>query len=129
MASSFGSTGVCFYGLKQSDLTGSGACQYGEGVGILTIIVAIVMLVFDVLEVMRKLESFQKHIFTADAVVSGLLAFLWFVGFLYLTVQWANTDKVAGDVEVLPFSKSAAESAIAFSFFSMVAWVRHLSYS
>eukprot|EP00118_Oscarella_pearsei_P015327 m.137679 g.137679 ORF g.137679 m.137679 type:complete len:174 (+) comp38226_c0_seq3:426-947(+) len=122
VTTSFGPVGVCYYGLTITNVNGSGACQYGEGVGVLAIIVALVLLAFDVLEMMQKLESWRKHIAYVDAATSGLLGFLWFVGFIYLVVQWSQTENVINEGAKL-FSNSAAEAVIAFTFFSLVVWV------
>lgn len=49
----------------------------------------------------------------------GLWCFLWFVGFCYLTDKWrTSTDKDADG-----YGRDDNQAAIAFSFFSIIAWV------
>lgn len=52
---------------------------------------------------------------------AGLWAFLWFVGFCFLANQWSRTSP-----NELPLEQAsdAARAAIAFSFFSILTWVR-----
>lgn len=52
------------------------------------------------------------------ALSPGLWTFLWFVGFCFLTNQWAATQP--GDVLV---GADSARAAITFSFFSIFSWV------
>lgn len=49
---------------------------------------------------------------------AGLWTFLWFIGFCFLTNQWAWTP--AGDVHI---GADSARAAITFSFFSVFSWV------
>lgn len=49
---------------------------------------------------------------------AGLWTFLWFIGFCFLTNQWAWTQ--AKDVHV---GADSARAAITFSFFSIFSWV------
>ena len=52
------------------------------------------------------------------AFAPALCTFLWFVGFCFLTNQWAATKK--NDVRV---EADSARAAITFSFFSIFSWV------
>lgn len=51
----------------------------------------------------------------------ALWTFLWFVGFCFLTSQWAATKPA--DVLV---GADSARAAITFSFFSIFSWVSRL---
>lgn len=55
----------------------------------------------------------------APVLSPALWTFLWFVGFCFLTNQWAATSP--DDVLV---GADSARAAIAFSFFSIFSWVR-----
>lgn len=53
---------------------------------------------------------------------AGLWTFLWFVGFCFLTNQWAWTQ--ANDVHI---GADSARAAITFSFFSIFSWVSEVA--
>lgn len=51
---------------------------------------------------------------------TGIWTFLWFICFCFLANQWSKTDVGVGVVS------DAARAVVAFSFFSIVSWVRPL---
>ena len=57
-------------------------------------------------------------------VDTGLWTFFWFVGFCYLTDKWRNSK-----VQNKGYGDSAAEAAIAFSFFSILSFVSRIKSS
>lgn len=60
----------------------------------------------------------RKHYVLADLGFSGFWAFLYFVGFCYLTNRWSNSETPEGGYGV-----NNLQAAITFSFFSIFTWV------
>lgn len=60
----------------------------------------------------------RKHYVLADLGFSALWAFLFFVGFCYLTSQWGKAADPPGGYGV-----NNVQAAIVFSFFSIFTWV------
>lgn len=65
-------------------------------------------------------ESSRGARLTRLPIHSGFWSFLWFVGFCFLTNQWQRTAPGPGTTQ----AGDAARAAIAFSFFSILSWVR-----
>lgn len=124
------------------------ACSYGIGIGVIAFLACVVMLVIDANFPQISNANQRKIIVLGDLVFSGEFHFsrtvqnsgsltaneqlcvnvfrcgtaawtlLWFICFCVLANQWAQTSaKFAG-------SHDAARAVIAFSFFSIITWVR-----
>lgn len=97
-----------------------GACSFGTTIGVLGFLICVAFLVID-----ARFDSFsnintRKRAVVIDMGLSGVYAGLWFITFCYLADAWRKTDdnvKAIADV-------SSINTAIAFSFFSIVTWVR-----
>ncbi|GCB60443.1 synaptogyrin-3a [Scyliorhinus torazame] len=95
------------------------ACNYGIAIGIIAFFGCILFLTLDIYFPQISSVKDRKHVVLGDLGFSGLWTFLWFVGFCFLVNQWQMTS--IGD---LPLNQGAdaARAAIAFSFFSILAW-------
>lgn len=98
----------------------SSACNYGIAIGVIAFIACLIFLALDYfMDAITNMEV-KKYIYLGDLLFSGLWAFLWFVGFCYLTDKWRKqNDKGHYSSHV----KNNAQAAIAFSFFSILSWV------
>lgn len=72
----------------------------------------------------RSISFFFVHVtlsFSLLLLFAGFWAFLYFVSFCFLANQWSRTT-----ADELPLNQGAdaARAAIAFSFFSIITWVR-----
>lgn len=94
----------------------SNACDYGIGVGVLAFLASMGFLVGEYLFEQMSSVKTRKHFVLLDLGFSGFWAFLYFVGFCYLTNAW-NKTKTTPEHGV-----NNAQSAIAFSFFSIFTW-------
>ncbi|XP_029454982.1 synaptogyrin-2 [Rhinatrema bivittatum] len=92
------------------------ACNYGIGIGILALLGCIFFLVLDIYFPQISNATDRKYIVLADLGFSAIWAFLWFVGFCFLTNQWSSTTFS------VPIGGSSAKASIAFSFFSIFTW-------
>jgi hypothetical protein len=120
----------CVLGLKESDEDGDmNACNYGIGVGVLTVIIVLVFIALDIMSL--RTEAFvNKSIFNiADLVSCGILSLLWLVGFIYILDKWDDSGpKHAvffrhGSRELkLEDKEEAVEAAIAFCFIGAIIW-------
>ncbi|XP_054077505.1 synaptogyrin-2 [Rissa tridactyla] len=93
------------------------ACRYGIGIGILAFLACIFFFMVDIYFPQISNATDRKYLVLADLGFSGLWTFLWFIGFCFLTNQWAWTP--AGDVHI---GADSARAAITFSFFSVFSW-------
>jgi len=57
--------------------------------------------------------------------VSGLWCFLWFIGFCYMTNQWAKTPAITKS-HIFATARNDVQAALAFSFFSTISWVSYM---
>lgn len=123
------------------------ACNYGVGIGVLAFMACIVMLVIDANfpqisnAKQRKIIVIGDLVFSGEGTVSHLSppkcfpphvfsrywwfhcwtavwTLLWFICFCVLANQWAHTPATFHG------SHDAARSVVAFSFFSIITWVR-----
>ncbi|NWT45885.1 SNG2 protein, partial [Chroicocephalus maculipennis] len=94
------------------------ACRYGIGIGILAFLACIFFFMVDIYFPQISNATDRKYLVLADLGFSGLWTFLWFIGFCFLTNQWAWTP--AGEVHI---GADSARAAITFSFFSVFSWV------
>ncbi|RXG60367.1 Synaptogyrin-2 [Armadillidium vulgare] len=93
------------------------ACNYGVGISVIAFLASIGFIVGEYLfEQMPSIKT-RKHYVLGDLGFSGFWAFLFFVGFCYLTNQWNKTEEIAGGIGV-----NNMQAAIAFSFFSIFTW-------
>ena len=97
----------------------SDACHYGVGIGVIAFLGCIAFLAIEVQFDTINNPDTKKYIVLADIVFSALWCFLWFVGFCFLADMWRRQDKGS----FLPWQVNNCQAAIAFSFFSIIAWV------
>ncbi|XP_075418406.1 synaptogyrin-2 isoform X1 [Tenrec ecaudatus] len=93
------------------------ACRYGGAVGVLAFLACAAFFVVDVYFPQISNATDRKYLVVGDLLFSALWTFLWFVGFCFLTNQWAATNPK--DVLV---GADSPRAAIAFSFFSIFSW-------
>ncbi|XP_075792769.1 synaptogyrin-1 isoform X2 [Pelodiscus sinensis] len=111
------------------------ACNYGITVGVLAFFSCLLYLALDVYFPQISSVKDRKKAVLSDIGVSAFWAFLWFVGFCFLTNQWQVSKP---ENNPLNEGVDAARAAITFSFFSIFTWVliqtekcaalRHLQY-
>ncbi|KGL77667.1 Synaptogyrin-3, partial [Tinamus guttatus] len=104
------------------------ACSYGIAVGIIAFFSCIFFFVVDLYFQQISSVKDRKRAVLMDLSSSGrpgllgakgILSFLWFVAFCFLANQWQRTTMSKGVSQ----GADAARAAIAFSFFSIIAWV------
>ncbi|XP_067403267.1 synaptogyrin-2 [Emydura macquarii macquarii] len=93
------------------------ACRYGISIGVLGFLACVVFFVADVYFPQISSATDRKYLVMADLGFSALWTVLWFIGFCFLTNQWART--LPSEVYV---GADSARAAIAFSFFSIFSW-------
>ena len=105
---------VCYYNFNND------ACNYGIAIGVIAFIDCLAFLVVDVMFDQQSNAQVRKYMVVADFIFSVMWSIMWFVGFCFLTDMWRRTDRglLSGD------TINNAQAAIAFSFFSIVIWVR-----
>lgn len=94
------------------------ACNYGVGISVIAFLASMAFLAGEYLFEQMSSVKTRKHYVLGDLAFSGFWAFLYFVCFWYLASQWNSAPPPAGGYGV-----SNARAAIAFSFFSIFAWV------
>lgn len=92
------------------------ACRYGIGIGFLAFLGCIVFFIIDIYFPQLSSATDRRYVVLADLGFSCFWCFLWFVGFCFLTHEWAITEFNA--IMIV----SGAQAAIAFSFFSILSW-------
>ncbi|XP_015516603.1 synaptogyrin [Neodiprion pinetum] len=102
---------VCLYN------NDTNACNYGVGIGVLAFLGSIGFLAGEYLFEQMSSVKTRKHYVLLDLGISGFWAFLYFVGFCYLTNAWGQSEKPKGGIGV-----NDVQAAIAFSFFSIFSW-------
>jgi hypothetical protein len=100
-----------------------GACSFGTTVGVLGLVICVFFLVID-----SRFDNFsnintRKRAVVIDMGVSGVYAGVWFITFCYLADAWRKTDD---DVKAVT-DVTCINTAIAFSFLSIVTWVRKIN--
>ncbi|KAM9597984.1 synaptogyrin-2 isoform 1-T1 [Trichechus inunguis] len=93
------------------------ACRYGGAIGVLAFLASAFFFVIDAYFPQISNATDRKYLVIGDLLFSALWTFLWFVGFCFLTNQWAATK--SEDVLV---GADSARAAITFSFFSIFSW-------
>ncbi|XP_002128892.2 synaptogyrin-1 [Ciona intestinalis] len=96
------------------------ACHYGVAIGVLAFIISTVFFAADLVFPSISSAEKRKKVVMADVFFSGSWAFLYFVGFCYLTNSWARRTPV--DPASADYGAGNAQAAIAFSFFSIITW-------
>ncbi|OCT70966.1 synaptogyrin-4 [Xenopus laevis] len=96
----------------------STACEYGISIGIFGSIVCLVFFILDIVKPLFERNLIKKVVSITDLFFSVLFAVLWIFGFCYLTHEWFMSLPY-----VFAFGKKETETAIAFSFFSILCWV------
>ncbi|XP_071443631.1 synaptogyrin [Hetaerina americana] len=102
---------VCLYNKDAN------ACNYGVGIGVIAFVASIGFLVGEYLFEQMSSVKTRKHYVLLDLGFSGFWAFLYFVGFCYLTNEWSQSKTPDGNYGV-----NNLQAAIAFSFFSIFTW-------
>uniref|UniRef100_K7FX16 TGF-beta activated kinase 1 (MAP3K7) binding protein 1 n=1 Tax=Pelodiscus sinensis TaxID=13735 RepID=K7FX16_PELSI len=95
------------------------ACNYGITVGVLAFFSCLLYLALDVYFPQISSVKDRKKAVLSDIGVSAFWAFLWFVGFCFLTNQWQVSKP---ENNPLNEGVDAARAAITFSFFSIFTW-------
>ncbi|PKK29767.1 synaptogyrin 1, partial [Columba livia] len=96
------------------------ACNYGITVGVLAFLSCLLYLALDAYFPQISSVKDRKKAVLSDIGVSAFWAFLWFVGFCFLTNQWQASKE---EDNPLNEGADAARAAITFSFFSIFTWV------
>uniref|UniRef100_A0A8C4L6X4 Synaptogyrin 2 n=1 Tax=Equus asinus asinus TaxID=83772 RepID=A0A8C4L6X4_EQUAS len=94
------------------------ACRYGSAIGVLAFLACAFFFVVDIYFPQISNATDRKYLVIGDLLFSALWTFLWFVGFCFLTNQWAATK-----MEDVRVGADSARAAITFSFFSIFSWV------
>ena len=118
---SAGSTDVCYYEFPYK-LNETEGCDFGIAMGVIGFLAGIGFIVMAVLELIKAdllPQAVGRVLTIARVIAAGVLAFLFLVCFGVLAKKWDDrpTSLISDSV------KNAAQSGIAFSFFSIVAWV------
>ncbi|XP_037964892.2 synaptogyrin [Plutella xylostella] len=93
------------------------ACNYGVGISVIAFVASVAFIVGEYLFEQMSSVKTRKHYVLADMGFSAFWAFLYFVGFCYLSNAWGKT-------ETPPLgTANNMQGAIAFCFFSIFAWV------
>nr|XP_033770625.1 synaptogyrin-3 [Geotrypetes seraphini] len=95
------------------------ACNYGIAIGVMAFFACVFFFILDLYFPQISSVKDRKKAVLLDLACSGLLSFLWFVGFCFLTNQWQRTEHN----DTILQKGDAARAAIAFSFFSIFSWV------
>ncbi|KAM6292868.1 synaptogyrin-1 isoform 3-T3 [Porphyrio hochstetteri] len=95
------------------------ACNYGITVGVLAFLSCLLYLALDAYFPQISSVKDRKKAVLSDIGVSAFWAFLWFVGFCFLTNQWQASKE---EDNPLNEGGDAARAAITFSFFSIFTW-------
>ncbi|XP_041978308.1 synaptogyrin [Aricia agestis] len=93
------------------------ACNYGVGISVIAFVAAVGFIVGEYLFEQMSSVKTRKHYVLADMGFSAFWAFLYFVGFCYLSNAWGKTDNPPMG------TANNMQGAIAFCFFSIFAWV------
>ncbi|XP_076853297.1 synaptogyrin-1a isoform X2 [Brachyhypopomus gauderio] len=96
-----------------------GACNYGVVTGCLAFLCCTAFLALDVYFPQISGVKDRKRAVLADIAISAFWAFMWFVGFCFLTNQWQMSELVDNPLNE---GADAARAAIIFSFFSIFSW-------
>ncbi|XP_026324826.1 synaptogyrin [Hyposmocoma kahamanoa] len=93
------------------------ACNYGVGISVIAFLASIGFIAGEYLFEQMSSVKTRKHYVLADMGFSAAWAFLYFVGFCYLSNAWGKTESPPAG------TANNMQGAIAFCFFSIFAWV------
>ncbi|XP_077291358.1 synaptogyrin [Arctopsyche grandis] len=93
------------------------ACNYGVGISVIAFLASIGFIVGEVMFDQMSSVKTRKHYVLGDLGFSAFWAFLYFVGFCYLTNAWGKSADPPEGVGV-----NQVQAAIAFSFFAIFTW-------
>eukprot|EP00117_Sycon_ciliatum_P009428 scpid94017/ scgid11721/ Synaptogyrin-3 len=93
-------------------------CGFGFTTGLVAFFASIGFLTADVLIIYSDLEHYRRPFDVLDMAFSGLWTFMWFVSFCVLADHWRRSPRII----FTTMQRNSAQSAIAFSFFSIFAW-------
>nr|CAH7760872.1 unnamed protein product [Callosobruchus chinensis] len=93
------------------------ACNYGVGISVIAFLASMAFLAGEYLFEQMSSVKTRKHFVMVDLGFSAFWAFLYFVGFCYLTNAWGKSVTPPDGVGV-----SNVRAAIAFCFFAMFSW-------
>ncbi|XP_034830582.1 synaptogyrin [Maniola jurtina] len=93
------------------------ACNYGVGISVIAFVASVGFIVGEYLFDQMSSVKTRKHYVLADMGFSAFWAFLYFVGFCYLSNAWGKTETPPVG------TANNMQGAIAFCFFSIFAWV------
>uniref|UniRef100_A0A2K6SWZ0 Synaptogyrin 4 n=1 Tax=Saimiri boliviensis boliviensis TaxID=39432 RepID=A0A2K6SWZ0_SAIBB len=93
------------------------ACSFAVGAGFLAFLTCLAFLVLDTQETHVAGTRFRTAFQLLDFVLAVLWVIVWFVGFCFLTNQWQHSPP-----KEFLLGSSSAQAAIAFTFFSILAW-------
>jgi len=98
---------------------GSNACGYGIGIGVIAFLLTMAFMGLDVYFPNISNIKTRKTVVLGELITSGVLIFLWFIGFCYMADQWRQQDNknIAGWN-----GRNSVQAAIAFAFFSILVW-------
>jgi hypothetical protein len=103
--------GQCVY-------NGSNACGYGIAIGVIAFLATMAFTGLDVYFPNISNIKTRKIVVVAELITSGVLIFLWFIGFCYMADQWRQAPKSFSGWN----GRNSVQAAIAFTFFSILAW-------
>jgi hypothetical protein len=98
---------------------GSNACGYGVAIGVIAFVVTMIFMGLDIYFPNISNIKTRKTVVLAELGTSGVLVFLWFIGFCYMTDQWRQEP--SKDFEGWN-GRNSVQAAIAFAFFSILIW-------
>ncbi|XP_049643509.1 synaptogyrin-4 [Suncus etruscus] len=93
------------------------ACGFAVGAGVLALLCCLGFLLLDAREASMVSVRFKTAFQLLDFILSVLWTGIWFVGFCFLTNQWQHSTSH------FLVGSSSAKAAIAFTFFSIFAWI------
>jgi len=97
----------------------SSACGYGIAIGVIAFLLTLAFTGLDVYFPNISNIKTRKTLVLAELGVSGVLVFLWFIGFCFMTDQWRQEDNK--DIDGWN-GRNSVQAAIAFAFFSIPVW-------
>jgi len=103
---------VCLYNADGN------ACNYGVGIGVIAFLAAALLLAAEYLFPQMSSVKTRRHFVIGDFGFSAFWAFLYAVGFIYLSSQWTKTESSPQTSA----SGNNLRAAIFFSFFSIFTW-------
>ena len=98
----------------------SGACDLGIGVGVIAFLACIAFLILDARFDAISTVKVRRRAVIADLAFSAAWTAMWFFTFCYLTNAWLKTT----DEMEEQANGHLIRASIAFSFFSIITWVR-----